>query len=47
LAAIWVFVFFVRVIVGVLSIPLVVLVWLYGLGSRTIDAVRAFVNPES
>lgn len=47
LAAIWIIVFSFKVFVGVLSIPLVVVAWLHGLGSRTIEAVRGFVNPES
>lgn len=46
LAAIWVFLFFGKVVVGVLMLPLVVLVRLNDIGTRAIDAVRAFVNPE-
>jgi hypothetical protein len=46
LHAIWTAVFFAKVLVGVLSIPLLALVWLHELGSRMIDAVNAFMNPN-
>jgi hypothetical protein len=36
----------VKILIGVLSVPVVVLMWLYDLGSRSIKAANSFKNPE-
>jgi hypothetical protein len=37
---------FIKIVIGILSIPLVILLWLYELGSRTVRSANNFLNPE-
>lgn len=37
----------VKILIGVLSIPIVILMWLYDLGSRSVQAANSFRNPDN